>query len=173
MDAGAVVPNFFSHLGDRCGRKGGMTPSSGDSVRLNPSSPREWCGCGWWWRCWLRCPIWCWELVENGVGELSICLIKEEILGFFSHQDGVLVNFDTHWSRVPESSAGDIHWALDAYGLLDRMGFDRVHPCFWPYGFRRELREASLFVAIMRYVGFLFSRRRHWRKISWRLRSKV
>jgi hypothetical protein len=74
---------------------------------------------------------------------------------------------------VPESSADDIHWALDAYGLLDRMGFDRVHPCFWPYGFRRELREASLFVAIMRYVGFLFSRRRHWRKISWRLRSKV
>jgi hypothetical protein len=33
-------PGFFGYHGDRCGRKDGMTPGSGDLVRLNPSSPR-------------------------------------------------------------------------------------------------------------------------------------
>jgi hypothetical protein len=29
MDVGAAAPDFFGDLGDRCGRKGGTTPSSG------------------------------------------------------------------------------------------------------------------------------------------------
>jgi hypothetical protein len=40
MDAGAEYPDFLGDLGDLCGRKGGTTAGSRDSVRLTPSSPR-------------------------------------------------------------------------------------------------------------------------------------
>lgn len=32
--------------------------------------------------------------------------------------------------RVPEGSAGEIHWAIHAWRLLDRLGFGREHSCF-------------------------------------------
>jgi hypothetical protein len=38
-----VTPDFFGDLGDSCGRKGGTTPSSGDSIQLSPASS---CGGG-------------------------------------------------------------------------------------------------------------------------------
>ena len=49
--------------------------------------------------------------------------------------------------RVSEGSADELHWAIHAWRLLDRMVFDRAHRCFtltvW---FQRERFEAPLAV---------------------------
>lgn len=62
-------------------------------------------------------------------GGLPICLIKEAVIGFFSRQDGVVLDaglIDLADDRVPEGSASDLHWAHDACRLLDRVGSSRV-----------------------------------------------
>jgi hypothetical protein len=57
--------------------------------------------------------------------------------------------------RVPEGFAGELHWAIHAWRLLDRVEFGRAHPCFsltvW---FERGRFEALLAVNIM---GHAFS----------------
>jgi hypothetical protein len=38
--------------------------------------------------------------------------------------------------QVPEDSTGELHWAHHAWRLLDWVGFDCAHSCFfWPFGF--------------------------------------
>jgi hypothetical protein len=64
---------------------------------------------------------------------LADLLIKEAVLEFFSRQDGVLFDAWPHCSgrwKVLEGSVWDLHWAIDACRLLDRMRFGRVHPYF-------------------------------------------
>ena len=84
------------------------------------------------------------------------------VLGFLLRQDKDLLTtcfFDlarlSIWLpwRVPEGSAGELHWAIHAWRLLDRVGFGRAHPCFtlavW---FQRERFEAVLAVFIMEHA---------------------
>jgi hypothetical protein len=57
--------------------------------------------------------------------------------------------------HVPEGFASELHWAIHAWRLLDRVGFGRAHPYFsltvW---FERGCFEALLAVNIM---GHAFS----------------
>jgi hypothetical protein len=56
------------------------------------------------------------------------------------------------WSncRVAEGSAGKLHWATQAWRLLDRMEFGRAHPYFFlVVWFQRERGEALLSFTIM------------------------
>jgi hypothetical protein len=56
---------------------------------------------------------------------------------------------------VPEGSTGELHWAIYAWRLLDRMEFGRAHPCFYlTIWFQSEHCEALLAVTIM---GHAFS----------------
>jgi hypothetical protein len=90
MDVGAVALDFFCDLGDCCGHEGGMAPSSRGYLQLSPSSPR---GAGGADSADLR------MLLGAGGrqrGAISICLIKEAVLGFFSCQDDVLFDTWTH-----------------------------------------------------------------------------
>ena len=65
--------------------------------------------------------------------------------------------------RVPEGSAGELHWAIHAWRLLDRVGFGRAHSCFtlavW---FQRERFESLLAVNIMGHVLVPWC----WRRMS-------
>jgi hypothetical protein len=90
MDVGAAAPDFFCDLGDCCGHEGGMAPSLGGYLRLIPSSPRGVGGAG---GADLRMFLGAGGRQRGGI---SICLIKEAVLGFFSRQDDVLFDTWTH-----------------------------------------------------------------------------
>ena len=55
--------------------------------------------------------------------------------------------------RVPEGSAGELHWVIHAWRLLDRVVFGRTHPCFYlTVWFQRERFEALLAVNTMEHA---------------------
>jgi hypothetical protein len=60
--------------------------------------------------------------------------IKEVVLGFFPRQDEIdwmLAPLIWPDGRVPEDSASELHWAIHAWRLMDRVILGRAHPCFF------------------------------------------
>jgi hypothetical protein len=88
------------------------------------------------------------------MGSIVSILIKEVVLGFILREvedlpDVCLIDLaEVSCSR----RLSELHWALHARRLLDQIGFDPVHPCFYlAVWFQRECREALLDVTLMWY----------------------
>jgi hypothetical protein len=85
MDVGTVAPNFLGVFGSRCSPVSGTAAGTGGSVWFGSSSPHGATGDGD-----AHCNLWC--TFGRRRGSLPIFLIKEAVLGFFSREDGVLLD---------------------------------------------------------------------------------